>query len=68
MSHSRDGKEIVEGALTNPGDPIEQRVGALERSGATIQHFITTSQRPDLSQGALSGEADATRRRGRSGG
>ena len=52
-------KDIVEGGpVTNPSGPIEQRVSALEQSMAQVQHFITTGQRPDLSQGALSGEAD----------
>ena len=52
----KDGKEIVEGPGTNPGDPVEQRVANLEQNVASLQHFITSSQRPDLSRGALSGE------------
>jgi hypothetical protein len=55
----KDGKEIFEGPGTNPGDPVEQRIATLEQSVASLQHFITTNQRPDLSQGALSGETDA---------
>jgi hypothetical protein len=52
-------KDIVEGGpVTDPGS-IEQRVAFLEQSMAAVrQHFITSGQRPDLSQGALSGEAD----------
>jgi hypothetical protein len=56
IGKEKDGKEIFEGPGTNPGDPIEQRIGALEQNVATMQHFITSAQRPDLSQGALSGE------------
>ncbi len=55
----KDGKELVEGP-GNPGDPIEQRLGALEQSMASMQHFITQSQRPDLSRGALSGEQSSS--------
>ena len=58
IAKEKDGKEIVEGPGTNPGDPIEQRLGALEQNVATMQHFITSGQRPDLSQGALSGETN----------
>jgi hypothetical protein len=57
VGKEKDGKEIAEGP-GNPGDPIEQRVGALEQNVATMQHFITSAQRPDLSQGALSGETN----------
>ncbi len=53
----KDGKEVAEGP-GQAGDPIEQRLSALEQSVAVMQHFITTGQRPDLSQGALTGEAD----------
>ena len=52
-------KDIVEGNPTLPGDPIEQRLAALEQGMASMQHFITTEQRPDLSRGALAGEAGA---------
>jgi hypothetical protein len=41
---------------TNNGGPIEQRVAALEQSVATMNHFITSNQLPDLSRGALSSE------------
>jgi hypothetical protein len=52
-------KDLVEnGPLTNPGSPVEQRLAALEQSMTAVNHFITTGQRPDLSRGALSGEAD----------
>ena len=54
----KEGKELVDGPVTNPGDPVEQRVSALEQSVANMQHFITSAQRPDLSQGALSREAN----------
>jgi len=54
----KDGKEIFEGPQGNPGDPIEQRMAALEQNLANLQHFITSAQRPDLSRGALSGESD----------
>jgi colicin import membrane protein len=61
----KDGKEIFEGP-GNPGDPVEQRLAALEQSVAGMQHFITSAQRPDLSQGALSGETDTPPRSRRS--
>jgi hypothetical protein len=55
----KDGKELVE---VNPGDlvgdPVLQRISALEQGMVAMQHFIASVQRPDLSQGALSGEAD----------
>jgi hypothetical protein len=54
----KDGKEIFEGPQPTPGDPIEQRLAALEQSVANLQHFITSAQRPDLSRGALSEEPD----------
>jgi hypothetical protein len=62
LGKEKDGKEIFEGPGTNPGDPAEQRIAALEQSVAALQHFITTGQRPDLSQGALSGETDTASR------
>jgi Fic family protein len=55
----KGGKEIAEVGNGNPGNPVEQRVSALEQSVANMQHFITTGQRPDLSRGALSGEPAA---------
>lgn len=57
-------KDIVEGNPTLPGDPIEQRLAALEQGMASMQHFITTEQRPDLSRGALAGEAGAKKTSG----
>jgi hypothetical protein len=56
VGKEKDGKEIVEVGNGNPGDPVEQRVSALEQNVASLQHFISTGQRPDLSRGALSGE------------
>ncbi|SFK05122.1 hypothetical protein [Methylocapsa palsarum] len=53
-------KDIVENqGPFNPSDPIDQRVGALEQSVASLQHFISTQQRPDLSRGALASEPGA---------
>ena len=40
------------------GDP-EPRLAALEQEVASLRHFITTGQRPDLSQGALTNEPAA---------
>jgi hypothetical protein len=40
------------------GDP-ESRLAALEQQVAALNHFITTGQRPDVSQGALANEAPA---------
>jgi hypothetical protein len=51
-------KDIAEGPIGNPGE-IDQRVAALEQSVASLQHFITSQQRPDLSRGALSSEPAA---------
>ena len=49
----KDGKEIFEGPGGDPlGDPFAQGAGA-------AAHFIQPEERPDLSRGALSGEADA---------
>ena len=50
-------KDIAEG----PQDPgnINERVAALEQSVASLHHFITSEQRPDLSRGALSSEPGA---------
>ena len=65
----KDGKEIVEGPQ-GPGGPVEQRLALLEQSVASLQHFITSAQRPDLSRGALSSEpttGTAARERGRPG-
>jgi hypothetical protein len=59
IGKEKDGKELVDGPIGNPGDPIEQRLSNLEQNVAGLQHFITTGQRPDLSRGALSGEPDA---------
>jgi hypothetical protein len=55
-------KFIVEKAIEkpqDPGDPIEQRLAALEQTVASLTHFITTGQRPDLSRGALTNEPGA---------
>jgi hypothetical protein len=55
------GKDLVDntGTVFNPGGPIEQRVAALENAIASLQHFITSDKRPDLSRGALKSEPDA---------
>jgi hypothetical protein len=52
------GKDLVENQQTDPGGQVEQRLAALEQSMVAVNHFITTGQRPDLSRGALAGEAD----------
>ena len=50
-------KDIAEGVtFGNTGDPVEQRVSALEKTVASLSHFITGQQRPDLGRGALSAE------------
>ncbi|MBU6498501.1 MAG: hypothetical protein KGJ41_00165 [Rhodospirillales bacterium] len=55
-----DPKGIAEGGpVTNPGLPVEQRMAALEQAVASLHHFITAQQRPDLSRGALAGEPTA---------
>jgi hypothetical protein len=54
-------KPIAEGpgGPGGPGGPVEERLAMLEQSMASMQHFITSGQRPDLSRGALSAEPDA---------
>ena len=58
LGKDKDGKEIVEIGPTDPSDPIQLRLAALEKGMAELQHFITTGQRPDLSRGALASVAD----------
>jgi hypothetical protein len=58
-------KEIAEGGQpVEDGDPIEARLSAVENAVSTLQHFITTAQRPDLSQGALAAEPDTKKKGG----
>ena len=49
-------KDVLEQLPTDPGGPVEQRLTALEQA---FNHFIASSQRPDLSRGALAGEREA---------
>ena len=42
-----------------PGDPVEQRLAALEAAVAQLVHFIPADLRPDLSTGALAQEPKA---------
>jgi hypothetical protein len=49
-------KDVLEQFPTDPGGPVEQRLTALEHA---LNHFIASSQRPDLSRGALAGEREA---------
>lgn len=52
-------KDIAEGAQgLAGGGPVEQRLEALEQAVASLNHFISSGQRPDLSRGALAGERD----------
>ena len=54
----KNDKELAEGLPPiDQGDPLT-RLAALEQSMTEVQHFITTGQRPDLSRGALAGEAN----------
>lgn len=48
----------VDGGGVPMGGDIESRLGALESAIAQLTHFITGEMRPDLSQGALTGEED----------
>jgi len=41
-----------------PGDPVEQRLAAMEATLANLMHFIPAELRPDLSTGALTQETD----------
>ena|ERR1700761_1814417 len=51
--------EYVAGpAHVGPGDPIEQRLAAIESALAQLVHFIPQELRPDLSKGALKQEPD----------
>jgi hypothetical protein len=45
----------------SPGGPVEQRLAALEAAVTQLLHFIPENLRPDLSQGALKQEPDATK-------
>jgi hypothetical protein len=52
-------KDIAEGTQGPSGSgPVEQRLEALEQAVASLNHFISSGQRPDLSRGALAGERD----------
>ena len=42
------------------GGELESRLGALEAAVTQLTHFISAHLRPDLSQGALSGEEDVS--------
>jgi hypothetical protein len=57
LGKEKDGKELAEGPIGDPGDPaFEQGLGAAGQGAA--EHFIDKDKRPDLSGGALSGEED----------
>lgn len=56
----REGGGGFGGAAPVAGS-LEARLGALEAAVAQIAHFISGELRPDLSQGALSAEADLQR-------
>jgi len=55
---TKDHKEGNREVQVDPGlgSEIERRLAALEHSVASLNHFITTGQRPDLSHGALHNE------------
>jgi hypothetical protein len=59
-----EGKVIYEGPVdTGPvGDPLTQRLTALESAVTQLLHFIPAELRPDLSQGALKQEPDAEKK------
>ena len=53
----KDVREFVAGpGVVGPGDPVEQRLAALEATLGQLLHFIPQELRPDLSTGALSAE------------
>jgi hypothetical protein len=64
---SKDRKDIMgdvpvfrsQQAATPGRVPVEDRISSLEAAVGQLRHFIEESQRPDLSRGALAGEADA---------
>ncbi len=60
----KEGKEIFEGPDGgNPIDPvIQQQFANIESSVSQLRHFITQNLRPDLSQGALTGEEDVAKK------
>src|SRR5438045_80660 len=45
--------DVAGPAQVGPGDPVEQRVAALEATVAQLMHFIPAEMRPNLSTGAL---------------
>jgi hypothetical protein len=56
-------REVIGGGIggfggSAPSESVEARLGALEAAVAQIGHFISGGLRPDLAQGALSGEED----------
>jgi len=51
-------KEFEIPGTVGPGDPVEQRLAAMEATLANLVHFIPAELRPDLSSGALAQEAD----------
>jgi hypothetical protein len=59
IEKGREGGPFGSGAPA--GGNLEARLGALEAAVAQIAHFISGELRPDLSQGALSAEADLQR-------
>jgi hypothetical protein len=63
----KGGKDLVEGPGQGPGgDPLGgigreallQHADSLVQAGQQLRHFIETSNRPDLGEGALQNEAD----------
>lgn len=73
VGKEKDGKELKEASFEGPGggwpggpgDPgpfVQQQIAAIEQALGQLRHFITSAQRPDLSQGALTSEPDLSTR------
>jgi hypothetical protein len=64
MSLKSESDQSIPASFQGRYDPIEQRVAFLEGAVAQLRHFIDPSLRPDLRQGALTGETDVSREQG----
>jgi hypothetical protein len=62
MSLKSESDQTIPASFQGRSDPLEQRVASLEEAMTQLRHFIDPSLRPDLRQGALTGETDVSPR------